>query len=312
MFRELSERASEPSVRFIEHAAPPDAALDDVSAWHAANPGLADGIKSLSYMRDAARRALASPADQSTYRAHDLNQPQSPAREMIVGLSDWQACIVPPDDEPERAGECVIGFDLGGSSSMTALVAVWPRTGRIEAWGAFPSIPALSERSRADGQGELYPRMRERGEIVVYEGRVTPAAAFLQDCAARLSGERVVVAGADRYRKAEAMDALSAAGVSWPIEWRGQGASATADGSADVRAFQRLVLSRKLRLRESLLLASAIAESSIRRDVSGNPAIAKAREHGRIDALSAAVIACGLAERVLAKPERRELRSVLV
>ena len=124
MFRELSERASEPSVRFIEHAAPPDAALDDVSAWHAANPGLADGIKSLNYMRDASRRALASPADQSTYRAYDLNQPQSPAREMIVSLSDWQACIVAPDDEPERAGECVIGFDLGGSASMTALAVV--------------------------------------------------------------------------------------------------------------------------------------------------------------------------------------------
>ena len=65
-------------------------------------------------MRDAARRALASPADQSTFRAHDLNQPQSPARELIVGLSDWQACIVEPDAMPERAGECVIGFDLGG------------------------------------------------------------------------------------------------------------------------------------------------------------------------------------------------------
>ena len=84
MFRELSERAAEPSVRFIEHAAAPDAALDDVDAWHAANPGIADGIKSLSYMRDMSRRALASPADVSTFRAHDLNQPQSPAREMIV------------------------------------------------------------------------------------------------------------------------------------------------------------------------------------------------------------------------------------
>ena len=96
------------------------------------------------------------------------------------------------------------------------------------------------------------------------------------------------------------------------MQWRGQGASATADGSADVRAFQRLVLSRTLRTTENLLLASAITESSIRRDVSGNPAIAKAREHGRIDALSAAVIACGLAERVIAQPQRPALRSVLL
>ena len=114
MFRELSERADGKAVRFVEHAAPADAAIDDVSAWHAANPGIAGGIKSLSYMRDAAARALASPADQSMFRAHDLNQPQSPTREMIVALSDWQNCIVAPDDLPERSGEAVLGFDLGG------------------------------------------------------------------------------------------------------------------------------------------------------------------------------------------------------
>ena len=96
------------AVRFIEHAAAADAAIDDVSAWHAANPGIADGIKSLAYMGDAARRALASPADQAAFRAYDLNQPQAPSREMIClpgGLR--RRCIVAPDDLPERSGECV-------------------------------------------------------------------------------------------------------------------------------------------------------------------------------------------------------------
>ena len=310
--RRWPERADGKAVRFVEHAAPADAALDDEAAWHAANPGIADGIKSKSYMRDAATRALASPSDQALFRAHDLNQPQDPAREMIVSLHDWQGVIVAPDDLPERAGECVVGFDLGGSSSMSCAVALWARTGRVEAWGAFPDTPELSERSKADGAGNTYPEMLRRGEIAVYAGRVTPAAAFLSDVAARLAGENIVAAGADRYRRAEALDALTAAGVRWPLVWRGQGASATADGSADVRAFQRLVLSRSLRVRESLLLASAIADSSIRRDVSGNPALSKARTHGRIDALSAAVIACGLAEHVLARPEREPQGSVIV
>ena len=148
--------------------------------------------------------------------------------------------------------------------------------------------------------------MLSRGEIAIYTGRVTPAAAFLQDVATRLEGEKVVHAGADRFRRAEAVDALTAAGVHWPMQWRGQGASATADGSAPTcAAFQRLVLSRKLRVRESLLMASAIMESEIRRDPGGNPALHKARLHGRIDALSAAVIAAGLAERVMNRPERR-------
>ena len=312
MFAEMAERADGAAVRFIEYAAPADAALDDEAAWYAANPGLADGIKSLPYMRDASRRALASPADQASFRAHDLNQPQSPSREMIVSLTDWQAVCVPDSELPERRGEVVVGFDLGGSSSMTCAVAVWPRTGRVEMWGAFPDTPPLAERSTADGQGNLYVRMLERGEIAVFAGRTTPAAAFLQSIAARLEGEYVIAAGADRYRRAEAVDALATATVGWPMHWRGQGASATADGSADVRGFQRLVLGGKLRVRENLLLTSAIAESEVRRDVSGNPALHKARQHGRIDALSAAVIAAGLAERLLTTPEHTETRLVVV
>ena len=73
------------------------------------------------------------------------------------------------------------------------------------------------------------------------------------------------------------------------------GASAKAlMASHDVRALQRLVLTRKLRTLESLLLADAIKASVIRRDGSGNPALDQGTRQGRIDALSATVIAAGL------------------
>ena len=47
MFWELGERADDDSVVWEKYAAPDDAALDDEEAWALANPGLADGIKSL-------------------------------------------------------------------------------------------------------------------------------------------------------------------------------------------------------------------------------------------------------------------------
>ena len=72
----------------------------------------------------------------------------------------------------------------------------------------------------------------------------------------------------------------------------------------DVRAFQRRVLSGEFRLAESLLMASAIRESKIDRDPRGNPALDKHRKRGRIDALSSAVIAAGLAELHGTKPAR--------
>ena len=134
-----------------EYAAPADCELDDRAAWTAANPGLAGGIKSASYMADMARRALASPADQRSFRSHDLNAPVDPGREMICSLVDWKACLT--DDPPPRDGEVVIGFDLGGSASMSALVAIWPRSGRLESWGAFPAVPDALSRGAADGVG---------------------------------------------------------------------------------------------------------------------------------------------------------------
>ena len=60
MFAELRERRDDPAVVWHEYAAPEDCALDDESAWYAANPALGR-IKSLAYMRDASARAIASP-----------------------------------------------------------------------------------------------------------------------------------------------------------------------------------------------------------------------------------------------------------
>ena len=303
MFSGIRDRRGDPSVVWHEYAAAAGCALDDPESWHAANPGLASGIKSERYMADAARRALHSPSDQRAFRALDLNAPVDPGKEPICAVTDYQACIVP--ELPERTGRVYVGIDIGGSASMTALAAFWPASGRFECWGAFPDTPDLAERGLGDGVGNRYLVMRDRGEIRTYPGRDTPARAFLRDCADRLRGSRIGGAGADRYRKAEVLQVLSDAGLAWPIVWRGTGASAKADGSADVRAFQRAVLRRSVAWRESLLLASAIQESDIRFDPAGNPAIDKARKLGRIDALQAAVIAAGLAETAPARPTWR-------
>ena len=301
---EIVERRGAPGLAVHLYQAAEGCALDDETQWAAANPGLACGIKSHAYMVSESRRVLATTADQASFAAFDLNLPQQPGSEMIFSLADWLACVTAADDLPPRDGECTVGFDLGGSSSMTALAAVWPRTGRMECWGAFPATPSLADRGTADGAGNTYLRMESRGELKIYAGRITPVGEFLKDCGERLAGERVLVAGADRFRRAEATQALESANLRWPMEWRGQGASAKADGSHDVRSAQRAVLSRKLRTTQSLLLETSIKESVIRRDGAGNPALDKARKNARIDSLSAFVIASGLAEIVAAQPRR--------
>ncbi len=294
MFNEMAARAQDDAVYWMEYAGDQRAALDDEANWHAANPGLQSGIKSIRYMRDMARRALASPANRASFAAYDLNLPQEPSRELILSVSDWQSCITMV--LPVREGRCCLGVDLGGSSSMTAAVAYWPDSKRLEVWGAFPGHPDLRTRGEVDGVGGLYVRMKERGELATYPGRVTDLTSFFDDIASRLAGEQVVLA-LDRYRKAEAMSAMDRAGIQWPVIWRGMGHSHTADGSADVRAFQKMCLSGQVQSERSLMLEHAIASSSIVRDAAGNPKLDKSKQRQRIDALQAAVLALGLGSR---------------
>ena len=310
MFAELRARKDEPAVFWQEFCPSPGSEkhIQDESVWHAANPGLRSGIKSLSYMRDAAARAAMNPAGLPNFLAYDLNLPQEPGREMILTPAQWQMCVV--ESPPERAGPVALGLDIGGSTSMTACVAYWPQVGRLEAWGAFPAEPDLQTRGLKDGTGQVYLRMEARDELRTYPGLVTPVGEFLRDVKTRLAGQRILSIGADRYRKAEVTQAFTEAGIAWAVEWRGTGHSATADGSADVRAFQDEVLEKRVKTAESMLLANAIAESAIRRDDAGNPALDKGRSRGRIDALQAGVIALGIGRRWRPSKRKRGWRSL--
>ena len=304
---ELLEAADDPAVCVHHHAPPEDADMQDPVAWRAANPGLGS-IKSVSYMQDTARLAAANPLNAPDFRSHDMNLPGEPSREMIVTPEQWQRCVT--DRVPPREGVAVVGLDAGGSASMTAAVVAFPQTGRVEAYAAFPGDPDLLTRGRGDAVGRRYQLLADAGELMVYPGRSTPVVEFLRDLADGLEGVRVAACGADRYRRAEVEDALSDANLRWPLVLRGQGASATADGSADVRSFQRCVLDASIAcVVGKRLMVHAIAESAIRRDALGNPSLEKGRKRGRIDALSAAVIAAGLCERhrarARAQPRRR-------
>ena len=196
---EMIERRADPGCAVHLYQPAEDCALDDEAAWHAANPGIACGIKSLSYMRDEARRVLSTPTDQASFRAFDLNQPQDPTREMLCSPQDLKACFV--DDLPARAGQAVVGLDMGEATSASAAVAIWPATGRVETWMAFGDVPDLVARGKRDGA--RYDLMAERGELRTYPGVVTPVASFLGSVAGELAGSRVHRLAADGYKDKE-------------------------------------------------------------------------------------------------------------
>ena len=303
MLEEMIERRDLPTTSI--HLYAPDVVkgadvdIGSLEVWAAGNPGLASGIKSAAYMQDESNRVLSTPTDRASFLAYDLNLPQSPTREAIFTVGDLMGCYV--DILPERSGPAYLGLDFGEASAATAAWAIWPETGRCEGWLAFGDVPTLVERGRVDGA--RYDLMEQRGELRTYDGAVTPVDGFLRDLASDLDGVVVKGLAADGYKDKECKLFLDRAGLHWPYEFRRVGAGK--DGGRDVRALQRLVLNQRLRLRESLALATAVTNSSIHRDANGNPGLNRSKARGRIDLLSAMVISAGLAEDRFDKRRRR-------
>ena len=268
--------------------------------WEQANPSLRSPAFAplLAAYRSEAKRAKVDAGAAARFRALRLNLGSSETvSDTFVSLADWQACVVP--EPPPRKGICVVGLDMGGSASLTAASIYWPASGRLETRVACGAEPDLWERGRADGCGGLYVDLARRGELRTYEGRVTPVRLFLGDLVDELAGEPVAAVLGDRYRDAEAHDALDAAGVHWPRVFRGLG---WRDGAEDVRTAQTAIIEGRVKLGRNLALEAAIAESAVVYDAAGNPKLDRARAHGRIDALTAAVLAIAEGSRLAAAP----------
>ena len=293
----FGEILDNPAVVSHVYAAPDDCEIDDEAAWRLANPGLGT-IKSLQYMRDEVERIKGVASDEPSFRALDLNQAISPTREMVCTPDDLRACFT---DAITCRGPVYVGFDVGEAGSGTSAVAFWPRTGALRTWLAFGAVPTLKARGKRDGAD--YLAMQGRGELRTYPGRTVPVAAFVGDVRSDLGGADVRLAVADSYKSESLRDALP-----WQLSVQRTGSGP--DGSQAVRAFQRRVLTCELSLTSNLSLASAIRESTLRRDGNGNPAIDRARSAGRIDVLSAAVLAVGAGDK-LYRPGRRGLRSAV-
>ena len=272
---EMLARVGEPGLVVHRFAAPADCRVDDEDAWHAANPGLAAGIKDIQYMRDEARRALATPADAASFRAYDLNQPVAADGAMLVPLDDWRACE--QDHLPDRDGPAVLGVDLSSGYAMSACATYWPETGRLETMAAFPDTPGLKDRGENDGVGDLYQQMAQRGELVETPGRTVDVGMLLYLAMQEWGRPDVVVA--DRHKQNELVDGLDAAGVPpGAVIFRGMG---WRDGSEDVRLFQRAVVERRVATAPSLLMRSALSGARVVSDPTGSQKLAKLTQGGR-------------------------------
>jgi len=292
-----------PAGTFVqEHRPSPGLPADDLESLLIANPGAKHGIgANADWLRAQAQRAIARGGSAlSQFRLYNRNERVSgETRGLLLTVDQWlQAETV---DLPPRDGPCIVGVDLGGSASMSAAAFYWPSTGRLEALGAFSTVPSLADRGASDGVSGRYVEMQERGELVTMGGRVVPASQFLAAIMQHLDGATCSAFVGDRFRSAEFEEARAAAGVTVPMIYRGQGFR---DGGEDCERFRSAVFDGRVAARPSLLLRSAFADAVTLSDPAGNMKLAKARSLGRIDAAAATVLAVAEGVRQTARPER--------
>ena len=190
--------------------------------------------------------ARISPDALAGWRSLRLNMAEPDTYRALILSSDLWRSI---EGEAEAAGPCIWGIDLGASSAQSAVAGFWPSTGRLECVAAFPTIPDLSERAVKDGVGRLYHVCRDRGELILTDGRVSNIETLLAEVWERFGSPSRIVA--DRWREAELWDALDASGIpACELEVRGMGYK---DGAEDLRAFRRACESRNGRSRRSRL-----------------------------------------------------------
>ena len=289
---EALERKGRAGVVVHHWAGKADCKIDDPEQLLAANPGCEAGILQLADLVQDARDASGTP-DEPFFRAHHLNARMDPTQELICSPTDWGKCVVKHSSElPPREGEAWIGFDPGGSSSLSATCTMWAN-GRTEFHAALPATPTLEQRGSADGCGGLYVQARNRSELRTYAGKVTPIRDFLAAVIHDLAGVDIVSGGSDQYRRSEVEQVLDDPQTGADFGWNFRRMGSGPQGSNDVRAFQRFLLKGEIKTTESLLFGHGLSSATIARDGNGNPSLLRSGR-GRIDLVSAAVLASGL------------------
>lgn len=279
---------------------------DDLPSLLEANPGASEGIGSTpDWLVAQARSAIARGGSAlSSFRNLNRNERVSiENRSVLVTVDEWLSAEVSPSDLPPREGPCILGVDLGGSRSMSAVAFYWPDTGRLEALGTFPASPSLADRGAADGVSGRYVEMQERGELSVMGENTVPPGPWLAEIVRQLDGIQPACIVGDRFRHAEFVESLNKAGLGRvPFIWRGFGWK---DGSEDIERFRRALFDGEIKAVPSLLLRFAFSDAVTFIDIAGNAKLGKGRSLGRIDAAAATVLAVAQGARMKATPQQK-------
>lgn len=295
-----AEKSNDPHIVSHVYAAPPDADMQDMEAWKAANPAL--GLfRSLPDLEKQAAKAARMPSSENTFRNLCLNQRVSTVSP-FVSQDAWKACGAEP--APLERLAAFGGLDLSARTDLTGFVLI----GR-DAEGVAHVHPYFW--TPEQGLHDRAKRDRAPYDVWVREGylRTTPGAtvdySFVAAEMAEILGPLDVRAIAfDRWRIDIFKKDAETLGLDFPLVEHGQGFK---DMSPALDTLESDLLNGRLRHGMHPVLTMCAANAVVSKDPAGNRKLDKHKATGRIDGMVALAMALGAAVRLGEEPPKKPL-----
>lgn len=286
----LAGRREDPSFYPVIYALEPDDDWNDETNWYKANPSL-DYTISIDRMRDAYREAIASPANEATFKR------------LRLGL--WQASDVAwiPDhiyelgnqeiDIPALKGrDCYGGLDLSSTGDITAFVLVFPPRDETEKYIVLPFfwLPEDTLQVRCRRDHVMYDKWAAEGYINVTDGNVIDyrfVQAFIEEKCEQYHCKSICY---DRWNATMLVENLMDEGITMvPF---GQGYK---DMSPASKETYKLLMEGNLVHGGNPVLKWMAGNVVMEQDPAGNIKPTKAKSTEKIDGIVAMIMAVGMA-----------------
>ena len=311
-FTYVGEVIDDETFAFVCSLDPEDDPLEDPSCWAKANPLLGVTVQE-DYLASVVRQAKAIPGKlNNILRLHFCVW--TDAETAWMARPTLEACLADFEPEDHSGSDVFIGVDLSSTQDLTAVAFVVPTgfvdmpredggTARLPTFDAWVEAwtPAATLQERALRDSAPYDVWVADGWLNAVPGKIVRFD-FVAARLAEVVGLYDVRALAyDRYGFRKHFEPeLDALGLTLPIVEHPQGGKKKGAESGlwmpgSKTTLEGLLLDRRIRLRRSPVLVSAMMSAVVEEDPFGNSWFSKRKATNRIDALVALAMAVGAA-----------------
>lgn len=264
----------------------------DEQVWRKANPNLGVSI-SVDYLRDQVREAVGMPANENVTRRLNFCE-WTEQDERWIALDAWDACAGVVDLDAMAGRPCFGGLDLSSTTDLSAFALLFPPYGEDDLWrlAVWFWLPAENLTDRGTRDRAPYQLWADRGLIEATPGPVIDyqrIRARINDLRGRFRIEQI---GFDPWNATQICSELIDDGHLMVQVSQGMQSM-----SPPTKEFERLLRGGKLAHGGNAVLRYCASNVTVRADAEGNMKPSKSRSTGRIDGISATIIALERASR---------------